>query len=123
MSAWQGYIDNNLLGGGLAQALITGLDGSLWAKSAGWAGSDAENKAIINLMKNSDKHELHLGGVKHLVIQNNEGVLYSKAGSTGLAVVRTNQAVIFGFYNDKLQPGQANNVVHSIAEYLKNNGY
>merc|ERR1712000_106308 len=124
--AWQGYIDNNLCGAGLAQAAITGHDGSVWAKSGGFNASAAELQAMATLVGNPAKGMSHMyGGEKFQVLQNppSGDLVYSKNGATGFCIVKTTQAVIMGFYDDKLQPGQANNIVHGIADYLKNSGY
>merc|ERR1712000_116074 len=100
--AWQGYIDNNLCGAGLAQAAITAHDGSVWAKSAGFKASAAELQALAGLVGNPAKGMSHMyGGEKFQVLQNPP-------------------SCNMGFYDDKLQPGQANNIVHGIADYLKN---
>lgn len=44
-------------------------------------------------------------------------------GQTGLAICKTNKAVLFGFYDDKIQPGQCTVVVEKLAEYLRSNNY
>merc|ERR1712137_580576 len=69
--AWQGYIDNNLCGAGLAQAAITAHDGSVWAKSAGFKASAAELQALAGLVGNPAKGMSHMyGGEKFQVLQN-----------------------------------------------------
>merc|ERR1712137_1495533 len=60
--AWQGYIDNNLCGAGLAQAAITGHDGSVWAKSGGFNASAAELQAMATLVGNPAKGMSHMYG-------------------------------------------------------------
>ncbi|CAG8810397.1 4219_t:CDS:2, partial [Racocetra fulgida] len=54
--SWQTYIDDTLLGSGkIAQAAIYGLDGTLWASSAGFNPSAEEVKTIIESFNDVQK--------------------------------------------------------------------
>jgi profilin len=37
--------------------------------------------------------------------------------------VKTVKAILIGLYDDKIQPGQAANVVEKLADYLIDSGY
>jgi len=49
--------------------------------------------------------------------------IYGKKGAGGVVVVKTNQAVLIGLYNENIQPGQCANAVEKLADYLIENGY
>jgi profilin len=49
--------------------------------------------------------------------------IYGKKGATGVVLVKTTQCILFGYYNEKQQPGNAAVAVEKLADYLIENGY
>ncbi|KAK4784190.1 hypothetical protein SAY86_018558 [Trapa natans] len=112
--SWQTYVDEHLMcdidGHRLASAAIIGQDGSVWAQSSNFPQFKPDE--ITAIMKDFDEPGslaptgLHLGGVKYMVIQGEPGaVVRGKKGSGGITVKKTNQALIFGIYEEPLTPG------------------
>ncbi|XP_065023932.1 profilin-like isoform X1 [Musa acuminata AAA Group] len=66
---------------------------------------------------------LFLGSTKYMVIQGEPGaVIRGKKGSGGITVKKTNQALIFGIYDEPMTPGQCNMVVERLGDYLIDQG-
>jgi profilin len=126
--SWQDYVTTNLVGTGfVAKGAIYGLDGNHWAISPGLNIKPDEIKKAIAGFSNgcSDlrANGLYFSGEKYLVIKGDDRSIYAKKGNTGVAMVKTGQAVLVGFYGDKTQPGQCNNTVEKLADYLIEQGY
>ncbi|XVE52010.1 hypothetical protein DITRI_Ditri02bG0086000 [Diplodiscus trichospermus] len=130
--SWQTYVDEHLMcdvgdGRTLTAAAITGHDGSVWAQSSSFPAFKAEE--ITAIMKDFDEPGslaptgLHLGGSKYMVIQGEAGaVIRGKKGAGGVTVKKTNQALIFGIYDEPVTPGQCNMVVERLGDYLFDQG-
>ncbi|XP_016465009.1 profilin-3-like [Nicotiana tabacum] len=132
--SWQTYVDDHLMadfdgqGQHLAAAAILGYDGSVWAQSP--AFPEFKPEEITNIMKDFDEPGflaptgLFLCGTKYMVIQGEPGaVIRGKKGSGGITIKKTNQALIFGIYEEPVTPGQCNMVVEKIGDYLVDQGY
>ncbi|XP_009622655.1 profilin-3 [Nicotiana tomentosiformis] len=132
--SWQTYVDDHLMadfdgqGQHLAAAAILGHDGSVWAQSP--AFPEFKPEEITNIMKDFDEPGflaptgLFLCGTKYMVIQGEPGaVIRGKKGSGGITIKKTNQALIFGIYEEPVTPGQCNMVVEKIGDYLVDQGY
>ncbi|NP_001412759.1 profilin-2 [Nicotiana tabacum] len=133
--SWQTYVDDHLMadiegqqGNHLAAAAILGNDGSVWAQSTTFPKFKPEE--ITNIMKDFDEPGhlaptgLFLAGAKYMVIQGEPGaVIRGKKGSGGITIKKTNQALIFGIYEEPVTPGQCNMVVEKIGDYLVDQGY
>nr|Q9ST98.1 RecName: Full=Profilin-3 [Nicotiana tabacum]CAA63752.1 profilin [Nicotiana tabacum] len=132
--SWQTYVDDHLMvdfegqGQHLAAAAILGHDGSVWAQSPHFPKFKPEE--ITNIMKDFDEPGflaptgLFLAGIKYMVIQGEPGaVIRGKKGSGGITIKKTNQALIFGLYEEPVTPGQCNMVVEKIGDYLVDQGY
>lgn len=66
---------------------------------------------------------LFLGGAKYMVIQGEPGyVIRGKKGTGGICVKKTGQALIFGLYDEPVNPGQCNMVVEKLGDYLVDQG-
>jgi len=65
----------------------------------------------------------HLGGQKYFYLSGNDDVMRGKQGKGGVHVVKTNQAVILGLYEEPMQPAEAATVTESLGDYLKGVGY
>ncbi|XP_020105274.1 profilin-3 [Ananas comosus] len=129
--SWQTYVDEHLMcdidGQHLTAAAIVGHDGSVWAQSASFPQFKPEE--ITNIMKDFDEPGslaptgLFLGSTKYMVIQGEPGaVIRGKKGSGGITVKKTNQALIFGIYDEPMTPGQCNMVVERLGDYLLEQG-
>ncbi|KAK9102275.1 hypothetical protein Sjap_019529 [Stephania japonica] len=129
--SWQSYVDDHLLcdieGNRLTSAAIVGHDGSVWAQSDKFP--QFKPNEITGIMKDFDEPGflaptgLHLGGTKYMVIQGEAGaVIRGKKGSGGITIKKTNQALIFGIYDEPVTPGQCNMVVERLGDYLVEQG-
>ncbi|XP_021741382.1 profilin-1-like [Chenopodium quinoa] len=127
--SWQTYVDDHLMCPieetqyHLAAAAIVGLDGSVWAQSSTFPQLKQEEvKAIVNefdVPNTLAPTGLFLGGEKYMVIQGEPGaVIRGKKGPGGVCVKKTNQALVFGIYNEPVTPGQCNIVVERLGDYL-----
>ncbi|KAL2928984.1 Profilin [Bienertia sinuspersici] len=84
---------------------------------------------IESIMKEFDEPNtlaptgLFLGGEKYMVIQGEPGaVIRGKKGPGGVCVKKTNQALIFGIYDEPVTPGQCNMIVERLGDYLVEQG-
>ncbi|KEZ41119.1 hypothetical protein SAPIO_CDS7184 [Scedosporium apiospermum] len=127
--SWQAYVDSSLLGTGhLDKAAILAGDGtSTWAISAGFQISPEEGKTIAKAL-GGDRDAVfadgfHVGGERYVVTRAEDRSLYGRQGKDGVAIVKTNQAIIVGHYGPQHQAGNAANVVEKLADYLIGLGY
>ncbi|KAM9998813.1 hypothetical protein ACTFIY_008463 [Dictyostelium cf. discoideum] len=125
--SWQHYVDEQLVGAGLCQAAILGAnDGGVWAKSTGITIGKQEGDGLVALFKNPGdvfaKGAL-VGGVKYMGIKGDPQSIYGKKGAGGCVLVKTNQAIIVGIYDEKFQPGPAAVATEKLGDYLRDNGY
>ncbi|KAH9618966.1 hypothetical protein KSS87_020302 [Heliosperma pusillum] len=130
--SWQGYVDDHLMcdveGHTLTSAAIYGLDGSLWAKSEKFPELKSEEITAVLEDFITPGHlaptGLHLGGSKYMVIQGEPGaVIRGKKGPGGACIKKTGQCVLFGIYDEPMNPGQCNLVVERLGDYLIDNGF
>ncbi|KAG9325405.1 hypothetical protein KVV02_002641 [Mortierella alpina] len=125
--SWQAYVDSNLVGTGkVEKAAIFGLDGSLWATSAGFNVGGAEvQKLVAAFVDTSDiaANGLYLEGKKYFYLRSGENSVYARLGAAGVTCVKTNQAVLVGHYGESMQAGDCTVVVESLGDYLRNTGY
>ncbi|KAL9224555.1 hypothetical protein vseg_000578 [Gypsophila vaccaria] len=131
--SWQTYVDEHLLcdidgtGHHLAAAAILGLDGSVWAQSADFPQLKPEE--IAGITKEFDEPNtlaptgLFMGGQKYMVIQGEPGaVIRGKKGTGGACIKKTGEALVFGIYEEPVNPGQCNLVVERLGDYLVEQG-
>lgn len=126
--SWQEYVDSSLLGSGhITQAAIIGLDGSLWAHSAGMAVTAPEAAAVLQAYKQPDslyQAGLTLNGTRFILLRAEDRSIYLRKAQVGLCVVKTGQCVLLATYDtNKTQPGEATKVVEDLADYLLGVGY
>lgn len=124
--SWQAYIDSTLLGSGVvSEALIAGQDGATWAKSPGLSITDDEVKQTVAGFKDPSglyANGLRAGGAKYTVVRGTDENIHGKKGASGIIAVKTGMAVIFATYSEDIKPENTNNVIESLADYLKTNG-
>ena len=66
---------------------------------------------------------LYIGGTKYQVIGGDPGaVIRGKKGPEGVTIKKTNSALVIGTYGEGITPGEANNVVETLGDYLINQG-
>ncbi|KAH9608426.1 hypothetical protein KSS87_022483 [Heliosperma pusillum] len=131
--SWQTYVDDHLMceiegtGHHLTAAAILGTDGSVWAQSANFPQLKPQETAGI--IKEFDEPNtlaptgLYMGGEKYMVIQGEPGaVIRGKKGTGGVCIKKTGQAMLFGIYDEPVNPGQCNLVVERLGDYLVDQG-
>ncbi|KAI7831263.1 putative profilin [Gamsiella multidivaricata] len=126
--SWQAYVDNNLVGTHkVAKGAIYGHDGSLWASSPNFNVGGAEVQKLIAAFNDESDiaaNGLFLEGNKFVFLRKPEPhVIYARHGATGVACVKTTQAVLVGYYDENIQAGDCNTVVDNLANYLISTGY
>ncbi|CAH8262776.1 unnamed protein product [Arabidopsis lyrata] len=125
--SWQSYVDEHLLcdveGHTLTAAAILGQDGSVWAQSDKFP--QLKPQEIDGIKKDFEEPGflaptgLFLGGEKYMVIQGEQGaVIRGKKGPGGVTIKKTNQALVFGIYDEPMTGGQCNLVVERLGDYL-----
>ncbi|KAJ4957450.1 hypothetical protein NE237_024561 [Protea cynaroides] len=132
--SWQTYVDDHLMcdiegqpGHRLTAAAIIGHDGSVWAQSATFP--QFKTQEVTGIMNDFAEPGflaptgLFLAGTKYMVIQGEPGaVIRGKKGSGGVTIKKTNQALIFGIYEEPVTPGQCNMIVERLGDYLIDQG-
>merc|ERR1711942_439173 len=121
--SWQDYVSTQLIAKNLKDAAIVGCDGSIWAKSDSLNVTPEEIKALLNNYTNLASSGFHLAGKKYFYLSGDDNVVRGKQGKSGVHVVKTNQAVILGLYDDSMQPAEASTVTETLGDYLKGVGY
>ncbi|KAI0725903.1 profilin [Fomitopsis betulina] len=125
--SWQAYVDSNLLGTGkVTKAAIIGLQGGVWASSAGYTLSAQEQKDIVNAFNNPGSAQasgIRLAGQKFFTLQANDRSIYGKKAADGCVLVKTKQAVLIAEYSAPVQAPEATPVVEGLADYLIGVGY
>ncbi|KAJ4001643.1 profilin [Lentinula boryana] len=125
--SWQSYVDTNLLGtGSINEASIIGVQGGIWATSAGLELSDAEQAKLLQAHSQPEAVQasgLVIGGVKYFCLQANDRSIYLKKGLDGAVVVKTTQAILCCVYRAPTLAGTATNIVEGLADYLISVGY
>ncbi|RWS31559.1 Blo t profilin allergen-like protein [Leptotrombidium deliense] len=66
---------------------------------------------------------VRLGGEKYVCISSENNLVRGRKGSSALIIVATNTCLIVVATTDGFPPGQLNNVVEKLAEYLRANNY
>ncbi|GAA3917567.1 hypothetical protein GCM10023084_80560 [Streptomyces lacrimifluminis] len=127
MSGWQSYVDEQLVGTGqLRQAAIIGLDGLTRAQSPGWQLRASEGAKIVALFNTPDQvfdMGIVVNGVKYKGTKGDDHSIHGTKGTTGVALAKTKQTILIGYYDAHQAPDSAANVVQKLADYLTENGY
>mmetsp|Transcript_16010 Transcript_16010/g.38972 ORF Transcript_16010/g.38972 Transcript_16010/m.38972 type:complete len:127 (-) Transcript_16010:197-577(-) len=124
--SWQSYVDDHLIGTGhVSKAAICGVDGALWAASAGFDVSADEVTKIVAGMDDASGLQaggLYVGGEKWMFILSDDRNVVGKKGSNGLFVCKAGTCVVIGTHDENIQGGNCNTCVGNLADYLLNNG-
>ncbi|KAG0024453.1 profilin, required for normal timing of actin polymerization in response to thermal stress [Entomortierella chlamydospora] len=126
--SWQAYVDENLIGTGkVSKAAIFGLDGGLWAVTPGFSIEAAELDKLIKAFDDANDVQekgLYLEGQKYYYLRSSHNSVYARLGTTGVTCVKTNQAVLVGYYDEsKQKAGECTMVVEALGDYLRSQGY
>jgi len=126
-NAWQPYVDDQLIGTKhCSKGLICGLDGGVWAISKGFAPVGKELQNICNAFNDPSgivSSGLFLEGKKYFTLRTDNQSVYGKLGQGGCCCCKTNGCVVIGVYSEGTQPGQCNQVVERLAQWLRDQGY
>ena len=124
--SWQSYVDDHLIGTGhVTQGAICGVDGSLWASSAGFDVSGEEVTKIVAGMDDPSALQgggVHLGGTRYMFIRSDDRMVAGKKGTSGLFVCKAATCIVVGTHNENIQGGNCNTCVGNLADYLLSNG-
>ena len=124
--SWQDYIDTQLVGKDLKNAVIAGHDGNVWAKSQDFNVTPNEIQALLSNYSNQESlasSGISLGGQKYFYLSGDDEVIRGKQGKGGVHCVKTNQALLVGIYDSPMEPAQAATITEKLGEYLKGVGY
>nr|AOD75399.1 profilin-like protein [Tyrophagus putrescentiae] len=130
--SWQSYVDNQICQHvDCRLAVIAGLqDGAVWAKfekDLPKQITQQELKTIADAIRSNPNSFLeggiHLGGEKYICIQADNSLVRGRKGSSALCIVATNTCLLAAATVDGFPPGQLNNVVEKLGDYLKANNY
>jgi len=128
--SWQSYVDDQLLATkAVANAVICGHDGNIWAKSGDFSVTAEELKAVIG--KFDDVGQLAQGGItlagiKYMFLSMKDGqvkVVRAKKERNGIHCIKTNQTFIICTYQEPTVPEQAALVTEKLGDYLISVGY
>ncbi|XP_045597772.1 profilin-1A [Procambarus clarkii] len=124
--SWNTYVENLENTSGVTKAAIYGLDGSPWAASQGWTATPKQIQDIVKAF--ADPSSLRASGIwlgedKYFFLSSDSEVMRGKKGQNGVHICKTKSAIIIGYYEDPIQPGQCAKEVENVAEYLKGQNY
>ncbi|KAK4684771.1 profilin, partial [Tremellales sp. Uapishka_1] len=122
------YVDDHLVGTGkITKAAILGKQGGVWAASAGYDISAAEQKAITTQYFTSpdvpQANGIVVAGFKFMTIQATPDAVIGRKGEKGIFIIPTTQAILIAEYDSPIPAGDANIIATKLAEYLKGVGY
>jgi len=124
--SWDQYITNLTASGCVTKAAICGLDGSVWAQSAGFNMKPDEIKKLVDGFKKADglrQNGITVGGTKYIFLQSDDSQIQGKKDQTGISAAKSGKCVIIGTYASGIQPGNCRMQVERIRDYLTTSGY
>ncbi|KAI5993448.1 profilin [Pisolithus albus] len=137
--SWQGFIDKGLLEGGIVrEAAIFGIEGGIWAQSAGCNISEDEQRAIVDGLNDPPLREIRVGGRQYRCAMSSlDLILGSKLTSAaegresttrgvipgGCIIKKTNRAVIAAEYPSKSSEMDVLTGVEQLGNYFVMKGY
>jgi len=130
--SWQAYVDNQICAQASCRvAVIAGLaDGSVWAKFEKDLPSPVtqdELKVIADGIRSNpgtfQEHGIRLGGEKYFCLSVENNLIRGRKGSSALCIVATNTCLLVASSEDGFPPGQLNNVVEKLGDYLRSSNY
>jgi len=125
--SWQSYVDDHLVATGtVSKAALVGLDGSIWAASAGFGLTTAETKKFISNWASMQATGINVAGVKYMFLRGppmEEKKVLGKKGDSGVIIVKTTQAFIVSVYEAPIISEQCGPTTEKLADYLVSVGY
>merc|ERR1712072_1222134 len=124
--SWQQYVESQMIEKKLKKGAIAGLDGNIWAKSSGFNLTAAEVKSLLDSYDDAGKMSssgIVLEGQKYFYLSGDEKIVRGKQGKGGVHLMKTNQTLLIGVYDEPLTPPEAVNITESLGDYLSNCGY
>merc|ERR1711871_276917 len=133
--SWDAYVTDQIIGSGCATAgcILGKEDGSPWAQSsedisaggadlAKWAASDDPEAPHATL-----PNGVTFMGKKWMILKGDTDddipTLCLKSGKEGAFACVTEQAIVLGVHDEKIQGGSCRSAVFNLAKYLKDNSY
>eukprot|EP00695_Tsukubamonas_globosa_P000603 TRINITY_DN150_c0_g1_i1.p2 TRINITY_DN150_c0_g1~~TRINITY_DN150_c0_g1_i1.p2 ORF type:complete len:112 (+),score=58.24 TRINITY_DN150_c0_g1_i1:89-424(+) len=108
--SWQSYVDDQLVATGhISRGAILGLDGSTWAISPSLTIKPEELSHLLGGLADNNKFMasgIKLNGDKFMFLRADDRSVYGKKGAAGVAIVKTNSAIIIGIYDEGIQPAK-----------------
>jgi len=108
-------------------AIIGTNDGSIWANTDTRLLAEEGQKIACAFKDNCEGLKaggIRIGNTKYMFLRQDGDAIYGKMGGTnGITICKGPQCILVGTYDQRLQPGQASNIVHKMSDYLKNLGY
>jgi len=130
--SWQAYVDDQICKQVSCKfACIAGLaNGQIWAQQAESSdvkvGEDEIKTIATKIMSDPDNFTqcgIMLGGEKYICISAEKGLVRGRKNKNALCIVATNTCLLVAVCKDGGSPGQLNNVVEKLADYLRQNQY
>ncbi|KAL4723425.1 profilin, required for normal timing of actin polymerization in response to thermal stress [Fusarium chlamydosporum] len=66
---------------------------------------------------------LFIGGVRYVMTRAEGRSIYARSGRAGVAIAKTNQAIVVGHHGEAQIAGNATSTVEGLADYLIGQGY
>jgi len=124
--SWQSYVDDHLVATGtVSKAALVGLDGSIWAASAGFGLTTAETKKFISNWASMQATGINVAGVKYMFLRGPpmEKKVLGKKGDSGVIIVKSTQAFIVSVYEAPIISEQCGQTTEKLGDYLVSVGY
>jgi len=124
--SWDQYITNLTGTQCVSKAAVCGLDGSVWAQSAGFNVKPDEIKKLIEGLRNADnlrQHGINVGGQKFIFLQSDDSQIQGKKEQNGISIAKAGKCLVIGTYGKDQQPGNCRMQVERIRDYLVSSGY
>lgn len=129
--SWQTYVDEQICAAVQSKlAVIAGIhDGSIWAKQINQENhvTQQELKFIADTMRTKPEsfheHGVRLAGEKYICLSAGSNLIRGRKGSSALCIVATRTCLLVVVTIDGFPPGQLNQVVERLGEYLTNQNY
>jgi len=125
--SWQHYVDKQLMGTGLiTKAVISGHDGTIWAKSSNIEPSREELAKLSSSLPDYSPLQMsgvQLGGEKFIFLSGTDKVIRCKKQKQGMHCMKTLQAMLVAVYEEPVQSPQVAAVVEGLGDYLISQSY
>lgn len=105
----------------MQKAVICGHDGNIWAASAGFGATVEELKSIATNYGNMSvlpMSGLTVAGTRYMFLSATDRVMRGKKGSSGVHIMKTNQAILISVYEEPVVPEECATVTEKLGEYL-----